>query len=55
MKLSAGDPLDIVDAPAVLTAAGQSLDMTLLLRLTSQFGRDASSTLENLLAQQGNS
>ncbi|HEX5420207.1 MAG TPA: hypothetical protein VFY39_09420 [Gammaproteobacteria bacterium] len=50
MKLFAGGPQDLSDARYALAAAGESLDMALLKRLTARFGRGAEQALESLLA-----
>jgi hypothetical protein len=50
MKVFAGGPVDLVDASRALSAAGKAVDVELLRRLAKQFGRDASASLERLLA-----
>jgi hypothetical protein len=50
MKAFAGGPLDLVDAARAISAAGSSLDIALVRRLTRQYGRQASETLDRLLA-----
>lgn len=50
MKLFAGGPIDLVDAECAFAAA-QSIDLDLLHRLASKYGRDTRSALERLLGQ----
>jgi hypothetical protein len=50
MKVFAGGPMDIVDATRAISAGRDSLDLELLRRLASRYGRDASESLERLLA-----
>ncbi len=50
MKVFAGGPLDLLDATRALSAAGKAVDTELLRRLAKQFGRDASASLDRLLA-----
>jgi len=49
MKVFAGGPQDLADAAAAFAAAPESLDMPLLRRLATRYGRDASIALEKLL------
>ena len=51
MKVFAGGPIDRLDASRASSAAGASLDITLLRRLTGKYGREASNSLERLLAE----
>jgi hypothetical protein len=51
MKLFAGGPVDIVDATRAVSAAGTSLDLQLVRRLASQYGRDTSAALDRVLAK----
>lgn len=50
MKVYAGGPLDLADARAVLRVDCEPLDLELLRRLATRFGRDAEKALEELLA-----
>lgn len=50
MKVFAGGPVDLMDASRVISAAGVSLDVELLRRLTRKFGREAAESLGRLLA-----
>ncbi len=50
MKVFAGGPQDLADAAAAFAAAPESLDMPLMRRLVTRYGRDASIALERLLA-----
>jgi hypothetical protein len=49
MKLFAGGPLDLLDAKRLVAVAGGSLDMELLARLVTRFGKDALTNYEKLL------
>lgn len=49
MKAFAGGPMDVLDATRAITAAGNSLDVELLRRLTKNYGRDALAVMERLL------
>ena len=49
MKLFAHGPQDIADAQFALAAAGGELDLPLLKRLTSRYGREAVEALDKLL------
>lgn len=51
MKVFAGGPQDILDARNVLRAAGKDLDMPLLQRLTSRYGRQAVKSLDSILSK----
>jgi hypothetical protein len=51
MKVFAGGPLDLIDATRAISAAGTSLDLALLRRLTSKYGREACESLERLLGE----
>jgi len=51
MKLFAHRPQDVEDANFALAAAGRALDVELLKRLTTRYGRQALDTLTKLLAQ----
>jgi hypothetical protein len=51
MKVFAGGPMDLLDASRAISAAGPSLDLALLRRLANRYGRDASRSLERLLAE----
>jgi hypothetical protein len=50
MKVFAGGPLDLIDAVRAISAGGGSLDLELVRRLAKRYGRDASDSLERLLA-----
>jgi predicted nucleotidyltransferase len=50
MKAFAGGPVDLADARAVIELDRESLDLALLRRLASRYGRDAAQALEHLLA-----
>lgn len=50
MKAFAAGPMDVLDATRAINAAGDSLDVELLRRLTKKYGRDALATVERLLA-----
>ena len=50
MKVFAGGPVDLIDAKRAICAAGNSLDLDLLRRVAQRYGRDASESLERLLA-----
>jgi predicted nucleotidyltransferase len=50
MKVFAGGPVDLVDAARAISAGRDSLDVELVRRLTKRYGRDASQSLEPLLA-----
>jgi hypothetical protein len=50
MKVFAGAPRDIIDAGSAIAAAGDSLDLLLLRRLATRFGRTTVKALEDLLA-----
>ena len=50
MKMFAGGPKDLEDAKNVVAVSGENLDMTLLKRLTRQYGSQELKTLEHLLA-----
>jgi hypothetical protein len=50
LKAFAGGPLHLVDAARAISAAGSSLDIALVRRLTKQYGQQASETLDRLLA-----
>ncbi len=50
MKVFAGGPMDLVDAARAISAGRDFLDMELLRRLAKRYGRDASETLERVLA-----
>jgi len=50
MKVFAGGPQDIIDAGSAIAAAGDSLDLPLLRRLATRFGRTTVKSLDNLLA-----
>ncbi len=50
MKVFAGGPMDLVDAARAVSAGRNSLDFDLLRRLAKRYGRDASASLERLLA-----
>jgi len=49
MKVFAGGPQDLADARHVLQAGGGQLDLTLLRRLASKFGRATAVAIEGLL------
>ena len=49
MKLFAGGPMDLMDARAVLEAAGPTLDLPLLRQLAGRFGRPTLEALEKVL------
>ena len=51
MKLFAHGPQDVEDANVALAAAGRTLDVELLKRLTARYGRQALDALTKLLAQ----
>lgn len=51
MKAFAGGPQDIADARHALAAASGTLDLPLLRRLATRYGRDAAAALEALLAE----
>jgi predicted nucleotidyltransferase len=51
MKVFAGGPVDIADAARAISAAGKSLDVELSRRLAARYGREATATLDRLLAQ----
>jgi hypothetical protein len=50
MKVFAGGPVDLIDAKRAIYAANNSLDLDLLRRVAKRYGRDASESLERLLA-----
>ncbi len=50
MKAFAGGPMDLLDATRALSAARASLDFNLVRRLAKRYGRDASESLERILA-----
>jgi hypothetical protein len=50
MKVFAGGPVDLVDATRAICAGRNSLDLDLLRRVAKRYGRDASESLERLLA-----
>jgi predicted nucleotidyltransferase len=50
MKVFAGGPMDLVDAARAISAGRNSLDFDLVRRLAKRYGRDASASLERLLA-----
>jgi hypothetical protein len=50
MKAFAAGPMDLLDARRALIAGGESVDRELLLRLAERYGREASRTLDDLLA-----
>jgi hypothetical protein len=50
MKVFAGGPMDIVDATRAISAGRDSLDIHLMRRIAKRYGRDASESLERLLA-----
>jgi hypothetical protein len=49
MKIFAGGPQDLTDASAALAISPDSLDLSLLRRLASRYGRDTAASLEKLL------
>jgi hypothetical protein len=49
MKVFAGGPQDIIDAGSAIATAGESLDLPLLRRLATRFGRTTSRALDKLL------
>jgi hypothetical protein len=49
MKASAGGPVDLADARAVIDLDRDSLDLELSRRLAQRFGRDAARTVEHLI------
>jgi len=50
MKLFAGGPQDMADARHAFAIGRESLEVGLLRRLTTRYGRDAVTALEGLLA-----
>jgi hypothetical protein len=50
MKVFAGGPMDLVDATRAISAGRHSLNFDLIRRLANGYGRDASESLERLLA-----
>ena len=53
MKVAAGGPIDLVDAESALVADPKSLDVQLVRRLGSRFGKSASASLEKMLGDLG--
>jgi hypothetical protein len=51
MKLFAGGPQDTADVRAAILLAGESLDLSLVGKLTQRFGRDATAALKKLLEE----
>jgi hypothetical protein len=49
MKTFAGGPLDLVDARRAIAVSRELLDVDLLLRLATQFGKDALQICKHLL------
>ena len=53
MKAFAGGPVDLHDASCAISAAGDTLDTTLLRRIAAGFGRHTAETVERLIASTG--
>ncbi|MGO9992008.1 MAG: hypothetical protein ACLPTF_05790 [Steroidobacteraceae bacterium] len=50
MKVFAGGPMDLIDAARAISAGGEPPDLELVRRLAKKYGRDASESLDRLLA-----
>ncbi len=53
MKVAAGGPIDLVDAESAIVADPKSLDVQLVRRLGSRFGKSTSASLEKMLGDLG--
>jgi hypothetical protein len=50
MRVFAGGPMDLTDAARAISADVEALDLELLRRLAKRYGREASESLDKLLA-----